>query len=31
MLTTHERRAGAHEFYRRMGYDRTEKCFYRKL
>jgi GNAT superfamily N-acetyltransferase len=28
MLTTHERRAGAHEFYRRMGYDRTGHRFY---
>jgi hypothetical protein len=31
MLTTHERCAGAHEFYQRMGYARTEKCFYWKL
>jgi GNAT superfamily N-acetyltransferase len=31
MLTTHERRAGAHEFYRRMGYDRTGYRFYKEL
>jgi GNAT superfamily N-acetyltransferase len=31
MLTTHERRAGAHEFYRRVGYDRTGYRFYKKL
>jgi GNAT superfamily N-acetyltransferase len=31
MLTTHERRTGAHEFYRRMGYDRTGYRFYKEL
>jgi len=31
MLTTHERRAGAHEFYRSMGYDRTGYRFYKEL
>ena len=31
MPTTHERRAGAHEFYRRMGYDRTGYRFYKEL
>lgn len=31
MLTTHERRAGAHEFYRRTGYERTGYRFYKEL
>jgi GNAT superfamily N-acetyltransferase len=31
MLTAHERRAGAHEFYRRLGYDRTGYRFYKEL
>ena len=31
MLTTHERRADGHEFYRRMGYERTGYSFYKKL
>jgi hypothetical protein len=31
MLTTHERCAGAHEFYWRMGYDRTGYRFYKEL
>jgi GNAT superfamily N-acetyltransferase len=31
MLTTHERRAGAHAFYRHMGYDRTGYRFYKEL
>ncbi len=31
MLTTHKLRAGAHEFYRRMGYDRTGYRFYKEL
>jgi GNAT superfamily N-acetyltransferase len=31
MLTTHERRAGAHEFYGRLGYDRTGYRFHKRL
>jgi GNAT superfamily N-acetyltransferase len=31
MLTAHKRRAGAHEFYRRMGYDHTGYRFYKEL
>lgn len=31
ILVTHERRAGAHEFYRRLGYDRTGYRFHKKL
>ena len=30
MPTTHERPAGAHEFYRRIGYDRTGYRFYKE-
>jgi GNAT superfamily N-acetyltransferase len=31
MLTTHKRRAGAHEFYRRMGYEATGYRFRKEL
>jgi GNAT superfamily N-acetyltransferase len=31
MLTTHKRRTGAHEFYRRMGYEATGYRFYKEL
>lgn len=31
MLTTHKRRAGAHEFYRRMGYEATGYRFHKEL
>jgi GNAT superfamily N-acetyltransferase len=31
MLTAHERRAGAHGFYGRMGHDRTGYRFYKVL
>ena len=31
LLTTHERRAGAREFYRRIGYDRTGYRLYKEL
>ena len=31
MLTTHKRRAGAHEFYRRIGYEATGYRFYKEL
>jgi hypothetical protein len=31
MLTTHKRRAGAHHFYRSMGYEATGYRFYKEL
>jgi hypothetical protein len=31
LLTTHKRRAGAHEFYRRMGYKATGYRFWKVL
>jgi GNAT superfamily N-acetyltransferase len=31
MLTTHKRRAGAHRFYRQMGYEATGYRFYKEL
>jgi GNAT superfamily N-acetyltransferase len=31
MLTTHKRRTGAHEFYRRMGYEATGYRFCKEL
>jgi hypothetical protein len=31
MLTTHERRAGAHEFYRSVGYELTGYRFVKEL
>jgi GNAT superfamily N-acetyltransferase len=31
MLTTHKRRAGAHRFYRSMGYEATGYRFYKEL
>lgn len=31
MLTTHKRRAGAHDFYRSMGYEATGCRFYKEL
>jgi hypothetical protein len=30
MPTTHERGADAHEFYRRIGCQRTANCFYKR-
>jgi GNAT superfamily N-acetyltransferase len=31
MLTTHKHRTGAHNFYRRMGYEATGYRFYKEL